>query len=171
MKNSSKNTSNKNVSSNVSKVSKKEIENKEAEIKEIDLSKVTHNDLLEMDLDKVNLYKTVSELPTIKIKDIKNGNSSEMYKNYEGLSKAEKKKLRTKAREKRDKIMNSGLFFLQNNEIEKFEKEIVPAFLEFYKETYTLNDFSIASLGRANSDESTTLKINKFLTFVKANLS
>lgn len=126
------------------------------------LEKMSDLDILELDFDKVNIYDLLEKNSALKTKltTSKGGSKDKMYKVEVD------KNVRRKIRNARNMhIENINLAFEQKNKDNV--KKFVDAFDKFYKETYTLNDYSIESIARLNSDKITLAKIKIAMHIVK----
>lgn len=148
-------------------ISKKEISKKEISKKEIDFQNLTDEQILNMDLDGNNIYALLEQnkfvKQQLKQKEKSGGGNKTMYKR-ETVEKSGKtlKRFKSYARNKRNNFATNIIkLFLAKNETDL--KAEIKAFNSFYKETYTLNDLTIDSVARANSD--TTTKANVKLMF------
>lgn len=118
---------------------------------------LSDNELLELNLESLDSDNFDSLISSIKEKAKK----EKLVKGEKGKSKMYKIEVDTKIRRKLRNQRNYLLMDIINNannpkkEIETFEK--------FYKETYTLNDYSLNSIANENSDKNS-------LAFVKVGL-
>lgn len=134
------------------------------EIKEILNSKNLMNDenLLNLDLDSLDSNNLDSLINNVS-KNIKQKTVSQKDRLYKIEVNKQK---RQQIRKKRDAHINNVLFlYSQKNNVE-LKKEI-DLFDKFYKETYTLNDYSDNSIMQNNSDNETKIKVKIFLKIVK----
>lgn len=143
----------------------KTIKTAKKEVKEIiNTSKNLMNDdnLLNLDfenLDDTNFDLLVSELSK-NTKQITTSNRVKMFKIEVDKSK------RKQIRNKRDKFFKNILFlFTQKNE--KDLKIEIKDFNTFYKETYSLNDYSVVSCVFNNSDNETKIIAKTALEIIK----
>ena len=140
---------------------------KNSKITVAQLEKMNDEQLAEINLDDVNFdqyLKVVNNRPSLN--KIKRSNAG-MFKYKKDATNQEKKNLRTKAR----KFVNStseevnNLFASKTNN--KLLVEKLKAFDKFYKETYTLNDYSLESFRRKNSDVATIVKLKSFVAILQ----
>lgn len=76
------------------------------------------------------------------------------------------KKIRQQIRKKRDSYITNVLFLKSQNNVSELKKEL-DLFDKFYKETYSLNDYSDNSIMQNNSDNETKIKVKLFFAIVK----
>lgn len=90
---------------------------------------------------------------------------SDIYKDglFDGLNDKEKKVARKKIR---NAILSISESLVQEKDKSKIEK-LKKAFLSFYKETYKLNDFSLASVCSENMKDSNKEILKKALLIIK----
>lgn len=130
-----------------------------------------------LELDKINDFLNSKEiknkLSKSKVKEVSNNIKSDMFKypiEWDKLSKEDKSKksksFRTSARKKRNQFSNNVILFAKSKRIDELKKEI-KNFNIFYKKTYSLNDYSLLSFCRKNSDDDTKENLNLFLSIVK----
>lgn len=126
------------------------------------LENMSNLDILEIELDESTIYNLLSNNKNLKEKlsTSKNGTKEKMYKIEVD------KNIRRKIRNERNMHIERINLAFQQKDIES-TKKFVDAFDKFYKETYTLNDYSISSLGRLNSDKVTLAKLKIMLEIVK----
>ena len=166
MKNSNKNISKKEIS-NVSKVDVKETK------KEIDYSKMTMEQILSLDENELDdkiinmLLNSNKDVQSFTKNKTKAGNSK-LYKDTAIKENESSKQFRNRIRKERNNLISSVNYF---NSIEnKVElKKSIKLFNTFYKETYSLNDYSLESLGRKNSDKDTLVNLKLALWIIKNN--
>lgn len=142
-----------NVSKSVSKKIKKETAKKET------ASKATGNVLQNV----FSQMQNKSLLSTAKGMRKENIYRKEVFADC--LTDREKKSMRRKIRN----ILESFISSLLRSKNVVTTKAITKDFLVFYKEIYSLNDFSIESLISNNSDETKKENVRKFLEIVKKN--
>lgn len=78
------------------------------------------------------------------------------------------KKVRMQIRKKRNKFFDNIIFYQSNNLKTELKNEI-DLFDKFYKDTYSLNDYSLNSICQNNSDTDTKLKCKLVLEIIKRN--
>ena len=119
------------------------------------------DDLLNLDLtslDDSNFESLISEISK-NVKQKKTEKTERMYKIEVD------KKIRNSLRKKRDRFIDNVLFF-KNQKMNNELKNEITEFNKFYKETYTLNDYSLNSICSNNSDNETKIKVKVFLQIV-----
>ena len=122
--------------------------------------------LLNLDLENLdtnNFDLLVNQLSK-NIKQKKENNRDIIYKN-----EADKRQ-RQILRHKRNIFINNIILFHSTKNETELKKEI-NLFDKFYKENYLLNDYSINSIMKSNSDNDTKIKVKIFLEIVKKNKS
>ena len=119
------------------------------------------DDLLNLDLtslDDSNFESLISEISK-NVKQKKTEKTERMYKVEVN------KKIRNSLRKKRDRFIDNVLFF-KNQKMNNELKNEITEFNKFYKETYSLNDYSLNSICSNNSDNDTKIKAKVFLQIV-----
>lgn len=96
------------------------------------------------------------------------GQSVDMYRKelFAGQLDVEKKRTRKKLRNVRDGFAMEILNCKDKMRLQRLCKD----FAEYYKQVYTVNDYSINSICSGRTDENTRNVLEKFLNIVKANL-
>lgn len=97
------------------------------------------------------------------------GQKTELYNKslYEGLDIKKIKRLRSKCRNTTYSLCeNICLAFNEKNE--KNLKKLIEAFNDFYKQVYTLNDYSFSSIASENTKEEKKQTLIKALEIIKA---
>ncbi len=121
------------------------------------------------DIDKLNI-----DLDTLNVKDIERLRESNINKNEKSYSNKVKEykqlnltsKERTKIRKKRDNLINKFNYFKDLKDSKNLKKTI-KEFNSFYKETYSLNDFTLNSLCSNNTSAQKKLFVKLFLIDIK----
>ena len=151
-------------------MSTKNVSNTEKKVSEIKDTKV---DFL-ANLDKVNftkLEKKISIKSKIEEKTSSN-NDNEIYIYSDDIkdNQNKRKSFRNKMRTKRQNFENDILKFYSENKDNEL-KESIKQFLLFYKENYTINDLSLYSIIKNNTDTDKMKKTEEFLKVIKEVLS
>lgn len=125
-------------------------------------------------LDNVNfvaLEKKIQIKSKIEEKQSSN-NDTEIYIYSDDIkdSQNKRKSFRNKCRTKRINFENDVLKFYSENKNEEL-KNSIKAFLIFYKENYTINDLSLYSIIKNNTDTDKMKKTEEFLKVIKEILS
>ena len=96
------------------------------------------------------------------------GQSVDMYRKelFAGQLDIEKKRTRKKLRNVRDGFAIEILNCKDKQRLQRLCKD----FAEYYKQVYTVNDYSVNSICSGRTDENTRNVLEKFLNTVKANL-
>lgn len=118
---------------------------------------INDSELLDKNLDEINFESLLSELEEKSKKEIK-GKKESQYKIPVSTS------IRKKLREKRDILMNE---ILVNRNDSKKLKSAFNTFDIFYRETYSLNDYSLLSMCSNNSEETTKVRLQLILDLMK----
>lgn len=133
----------------------------------IDLSKLTNEQLAEINLDDINLFDLVSNNKNLKVKlTAKSDKKSNLYKRDAQKSNESDKNFRARIRRERNNLLNKITLALDL----KSQKDLDLAADEldkFYKDNYLVNDYSLNSLGRLNSDKDTLAKINIAFSYLR----
>lgn len=150
--------------STLNQTSKKNVSNKKEVKNVINESKKLLNDsqLIEFseNLDDLNFENLLKK---------QSANIKQTTSNKEKIYKIEvDKKIRMKIRKERNKYFDNIIYFCSNELKTELKKEI-ENFNKFYKETYSLNDYSLNSICQNNSDEDTKLKCRLVLEIIKRN--
>lgn len=144
--------------------------NKTTANKVTNLKNISSEQLAEMDLDEINIYTLLELLEnneTLKEKlTTKKGSKEGMYKKDAKKENESDKNFRSRIRKERNTFTENILKYFQNKDDASLKKEIV-SFNKFYKETYLLNDYTVASVARLNSDKVTLSKLNLMFQVVK----
>lgn len=136
----------------------------------LNVENLSDDQLLNLDLDSLNqseLIKLINSNKTLKENNkVISKSSFEMYKGYENkpyeeMNKADKTKFKKFIRKQRNKFFAD--FVNASNEVER--KKVVKEFISFYKKYYTLNDFSVRSICRGNSDKNTLVNAKVLLSY------
>lgn len=106
------------------------------------------------------LFKTTKEKTNGLLKTSL-GQKTEIYKNtlFDGMDEKKKKAARKKIR--------NYTYSMLSTIVENKSKELISAFLDFYKSAYVLNDFSFASIASENTKEEKKEILKKGLEIVK----
>ena len=106
------------------------------------------------------LFKTTKEKTNGLLKTSL-GQKTEIYKNslFDGMDEKKKKASRKKIR--------NYTYSMLSTIVENKSKELISAFLDFYKSAYVLNDFSFASIASENTKEEKKAILKKGLEIVK----
>ncbi len=137
--------------------------------KKVNVENLTNDQLLNLDLDSVNLYDLLNKNKDLKPKlKTSKGSKEKMYKDTAKKENESDKNFRRRIRNERNTFVENVLIFFQNKN-EKELKEQINSFEKFYKETYTKNNFELASICRLNSDAATKAKIKLFFHIIKTN--
>lgn len=106
------------------------------------------------------LFKTTKEKTNGLLKTSL-GQKTEIYKNslFEGMDEKKKKSARKKIR--------NYTYSMLSTIVENKSKELISAFLDFYKSAYVLNDFSFASIASENTKEEKKEILKKGLEIIK----
>lgn len=161
IKNSNKEKSIINLTATTSKNVKLNEKKKSNLKKKIDVSTMTDEQILNLNLDDLNLTD-FNKLVQSKKETLKTSNRINMYKIEVD------KKLRKKLRNQRDKFKSNIIYYF-NNKNKKDLKEEIKSFNKFYKETYSLNDYSLLSVASNNSDKQTKVELLIMLKIIKDN--
>ena len=96
------------------------------------------------------------------------GQSVDMYRKelFAGQLDIEKKRTRKKLRNVRDGFATEILNCKDKQRLQRLCKD----FAEYYKQVYTVNDYSVNSICSGRTDENTRNVLEKFLNIVKSNL-
>ena len=154
--------------------SKKE-STKNVDVKESkkDYSKLSLDDLLlldESELDEAIINKLLnlnSEVKSFSAKKVKTG-SSKLYKDTAIKENESGKQFRNRIRDERNKLI-SQVNYASSIKDKAILKTAIVSFNKFYKETYSLNDYSLESLLRKNSDKDTLVNCKIALITIKRN--
>jgi len=174
-----KNNSSKNIINLTSTKSKdvKKNEIKKSILKsKIDYSKLSKKDLDNVQLDVLNLTQfkslrknkdNVSKKKLVSVKrDMYNSTIFESIDIKNNVIQLDRKKVRKQIRNKRNKFVNNILFYFDNNQLNDLKSSIT-SFNIFYKDVYTLNDYSLKSIASNNSDKETLKDLKQFLFIMK----
>ena len=133
-------------------------------VNEILNSKNLMNDENLLNLDLENLDSNNLDLL---IKEVSKNTKQKTELKRESLYKISvDKKIRQQIRKKRDSFITNVLFLKSQNNSSELKKEL-DLFDKFYKETYSLNDYSDNSIMQNNSDNETKIKVKLFFAIVK----
>lgn len=104
---------------------------------------------------KSNLESLLKDAQSINISENKGGKSREsIYKNLSSLPSVEQKKMRTKLRRKGDNLCIALISsFKREKGIKEDTKKDASNLMQFYKENFILNDFSLSSFCSDNRNE------------------
>lgn len=135
-----------------------------------DFSKLTDEQLLNLDLDKINIKDLLNENKSLRTAKVSKGKKGGLYKPTAKNENESLKNFRNRIRTKRNTYIENVFRFFEAGNTKELKEEF-ESFNKFYKETYLVNDFSLESLTRKNSDKSTQARIKLFFhTLKKANL-
>jgi len=158
-----------NVKSNSKKGSLKS-NSKKGSLNVNQLLKMTNEQLAEANLDNLNLDSLIKnrldsrkKSETSKI-DLYKGLKNKLYND---MNKKEKNSFRKNTRKMRNAFLDKFLRLKDANNNVGIKKEF-KAFKTFYIERYYLNDYSINSICRANSDKETIIDINIVFSIFKS---
>jgi hypothetical protein len=154
--------------------SKKE-STKNVEVKETtkDLSKLSLDEILlldESELDEAIINKLLNlnkEVKSFSVKKSKTG-SSKLYKDNAIKENESSKQFRNRIRKERNNLISQVNYASSIND-KAILKTSIESFNKFYKETYSLNDYSLESLLRKNSDKDTLVNCKLALITIKKN--
>ena len=154
--------------------SKKE-STKNVDVKESkkDYSKLSLDDLLlldETELDDAIINKLLnlnSEVKSFNKKKSLKG-TSKIYKDSAYKENETGRQFRNRIRDQRNKLISQVNYASSIND-KVILKVAIASFNKFYKETYSLNDYSLESLGRKNSDKDTLVNCKLALITIKRN--
>ena len=147
-------------------------------IKDSKKEKISLNDKKLFDI--LNSKDLIKDISNVKVKESKKESKESMYKynflykklfnlDYSKQSKdtikIKDKKLRQVLRNKRNSFANNIILYAQKKELNNL-KESLKNFNSFYKESYSLNDYSLQSISSNNRDEETTKVLTTFLKIV-----
>lgn len=147
-------------------MSTKKSNTKKETVKELDFQNLTDEQILSLDLDKINLKDLLSNNKSLRTAKVSKGKKGGLYKSTAKKENESDKNFRSRIRDKRNSfIENTFRFFEADNKTEL--KAEFDAFMIFYKETYNVNDFSLESLCRLNSDKATQARIKTFFKVLR----
>ena len=165
----------KELKSNSKKATSKLVKQHEKEVIKNSLKTISDEELLSS-LDSLNLDAQLEKLAPKKASnttnnEVKKFNYLKLINDYEALNKDEKKKaekdIRKKARRLRNKFIDNTLFWASQKDISNLKQQ-KERFNSFYKEYYSLNDYSINSIADARSDKDTLQKVELFIRIIKS---
>jgi len=152
-------------------INKKAVNKKTTEKEKVDYSKMTLEQILNLPDDQIDekiiesLLSENKDVQSFSKKKTKNG-KAKLYKDSAYQENETSKRFRDRIRKKRNNLINS-INTLRNDK--ENLKIAIKSFDKFYKETYSLNDYSLESLGRKNSDNDTMANVKLALRLVKLN--
>jgi len=161
----------KKVNENKKAINKKAVNKKTTEKEKVDYSKMTLEQILNLPDDQIDekiiesLLSENKDVQSFSKKKTKNG-KAKLYKDSAYQENETSKRFRDRIRKKRNNLINS-INTLRNDK--ENLKIAIKSFDKFYKETYSLNDYSLESLGRKNSDDDTMANVKLALRLVKLN--
>jgi len=161
----------KKVNENKKAINKKAVNKKTTEKEKVDYSKMTLEQILNLPDDQIDekiiesLLSENKDVQSFSKKKTKNG-KAKLYKDSAYQENETSKRFRDRIRRKRNNLINS-INTLRNDK--ENLKIAIKSFDKFYKETYSLNDYSLESLGRKNSDDDTMANVKLALRLVKLN--
>lgn len=133
--------------------------------------------ILNADLDNKNLMDELAKI-TITDPNSLSGNRVRMYRfntlieGYDDMEEKERKVkeklMRKKIRKTRNNFFNQVLFLFKS-ENQKELKGAIKSFMEFYKETYLVNDLTLSSIVDSRTDKDMVIKATLFLQVIKNN--
>lgn len=135
----------------------------------LDFTKITDEQLLELNLDELNatqMAQYTQRVNQVKLTPSKTRSGMDLFNYPEGMDKKKMKGFRNKARKTINRLADQ-IIEAQSQKDKKVLGELVKEFKAFYKEVYKLNDFSLESIRRRNSDTATKLKLTAMLKAVK----
>ena len=164
-------------SKNVTATNKKETTKKEStknvETKKVDYSKLDLDTLLSMDESELDdniinmLLNNNKEVKSFSVKKTKTG-SSKLYKDTAIKENESSKQFRNRIRKERNNLISQVNYASSIND-KAILKTSIASFNKFYKETYSINDYSLESLLRKNSDKDTIVNCKLALITIKRN--
>lgn len=141
--------------------------------KNLNLEKLSSEQITQTNLDNLddaNLLQLITKNKNLEKLAVKKDKKESLYKKgIKGTNESDKN-FRSRIR----KIRNSHIekvIYLFSQKMENELKTAINNFDKFYKETYSLNDYSIESITRLNADDATIAKINIFLSIVRRSKS
>lgn len=134
-----------------------------------ELESMSNSELAEANLDNLNLESIIKNRLSSKKKS--ESTKIDLYKGtnnvpYIDMDKKTKNKFRKQTRNQRNAFLDSFLRLQNSKNITGIKKEF-KAFKSFYIERYNVNDFSIESFARANSDDETIIDLKIVLSILK----
>lgn len=139
---------------------------KKEALKITDLSKLDNETLSTIDLDDINLYDLLAKNKNLEKLTRKKDKKESIYRRTAKKEMETDKNFRSRIRKERNYHIETVINFFEKKLSKDLDKAIKD-FDKFYKETYNLNDYSIQSMARLNSDKATLAKLNIFLAIVK----
>lgn len=132
------------------------------------------NKTVSVELNAVNSNDIAKRLESLQLTEkSEKGNKDAMYKfqldKSKRLDSDSQKKLRTKIRKELNTLMFNIVFNTKKKNEDRV-KQCIKEFLQFYKSTYIVNDFSLKSLYSGN-EESKVFEYTLALDIVKLHLS
>lgn len=142
---------------------------KQISVKE--LEKMSNSELAEANLDDLNLESIIKNRLTSKKKS--ESTKIDLYKGtnkvpYIEMDKKTKNKFRKQTRNQRNSFLDSFLRLQNSKNIVGIKKEF-KVFKSFYIERYNVNDFTVESFARGNSDDETIIDLKIVLSILKKN--
>lgn len=171
MKNTNKVNENKKATNKVENKKVSRSANNKVESKKVDYSKMTLEQILNLPDDQIDekiiesLLSENKDIQSFSKKKTKNG-KAKLYKDSAYKENESSKRFRDRIRKERNNLINS-INTLRNDK--ENLKNAIKAFDIFYKKTYSLNDYSLESLGRKNSDNDTMANVKLALNIIRLN--